>query len=147
MAVAAGLLPRLCACRPYDVFFVRAYYVHASHATSSCLGLYFSRIPCSVSFAILRLPFCSFCSLTLSALCSSVGVTSTRPPLMPYLMCAFPYLPLSVLVMPTSVFLCGTFVPWIPFCWYRTEAKAVVVPGLKLRFAKLGEEAQCRTVF
>ena len=87
----------------YGVFFVRAHYVRASHATSSCLGLYFPRISCSVSFAILRLPFCSFCSLGLSALCSSVGVTSritsTRPPLMSYLMCAFPYVPLSVLVI------------------------------------------------
>jgi hypothetical protein len=68
MAVAASLLSRLCACRPYDVFFVRAYYVHASHAR---LGLYFSFIPCSVSFVIVRLPFWSFCSLLVFLLCAS----------------------------------------------------------------------------
>ena len=68
----------------------------------------------SVSFAMSRLPFCSFWSLVLSALCSSVGITSritsTSPSLMSYLMCAFPYLPLAVPVMLTSVVLASSVV-------------------------------------
>ena len=40
-------------------FFVRAYYVHVSHAPPSSLGLYFPRISCSFAFIILRSPFLS----------------------------------------------------------------------------------------
>ena len=115
MAVAAGLLSILCACRPCGGFFVRAYYVHVSHASPADLGLYFPLISCSFSFIIFRSFFLSFCSLLLSACCSAVGVTSRTTPTSPsftshitHRMCAFTYLLLSVLVVLTSVFLASS---------------------------------------
>ena len=71
--------------------------------------------PTEFSFTILRSFVLSFCSLFLSACCSSVGVTSkitpTSPSLItPYMMCAFPYFPLPVLIMFTSVFLASSVV-------------------------------------
>ena len=88
--------------------------MHVFYASSSLRGLYFSFISCSSSFVNVRLSFFSFWTLALSEFCSSVGttsrITSTSPSLMSYLMWAFPYLPLAVPVMFTSVFLASSIV-------------------------------------
>ena len=75
LAVAAGLLSRLCACCPCGGFCVRTCYVHFSHALSGDLGLYFSLISYSFSFVVVWLFCLASCFLTHSALCSAVGTT------------------------------------------------------------------------
>ena len=100
------------------------------HRFVACISF----ISCSSSFVMLRLSLFSFCFLALSVFCSSVGITSSTtstmhsPSLISYLMCAFPYLPLSVLVMLTSVVLASSIVIW---CMMLTRSALNIDP---LRF-------------
>ena len=132
MAVAASLLTRLCACRPYDFFCAVVVCAFFMRLHRFVVYIYL------LSRALLPSTFCvgpSFRSVfwpsQLFVLRSVLLPLSRRlasPSLMSYLMCAFPYLPLSVLVMFTSVALASSIVIW---CMMLTRSALKMDP---LRF-------------